>query len=209
MAFCTECGANVPDDVKFCTACGKPVNMAAGAAAQAVVPPLAAQPQAAAPPPAVQPQAAAPPPAAQPQAVVQPQAVIQPQPVPVYAPQPGQVPAAADAPPPADSKYAVMGTGSFILLSILFAIPIVGQIACIVMAFAAKNLNRRHFARAALIFLIIGLVISVILFFVGRWVMDAATSYLYETGSLIGALDGPAGIGGFLNNMVPVLIRGC
>ena len=29
MAFCTYCGASLPDNVKFCPSCGKPVNSAA------------------------------------------------------------------------------------------------------------------------------------------------------------------------------------
>ncbi|MDR1431110.1 MAG: zinc ribbon domain-containing protein [Propionibacteriaceae bacterium] len=47
MAFCTECGTSVPDDVRFCTSCGKEREAASNpqvtavAAAQAVASPPA------------------------------------------------------------------------------------------------------------------------------------------------------------------------
>lgn len=178
MAFCTNCGVNVPDDVKFCTACGQPM----GTASPAAVPSGAAPPRAAAvsEPPPVTP------------------VYTQPQPAPVYAPQQPALTAAASA--PTDKRYAVMSTGSFVLTSILFAIPVIGQIACIIMAFAAKNLNRKHFARAMLIFMIIGLVLSVILFFIGRWVLDAAASYLNVAG-LTNSPDGLTGLLDLLNEL--------
>lgn len=58
MAFCTNCGTNVPDGIKFCTSCGTPMS-------------VQAQPQA--PPP---PQ----------QTYVQPQPAPQPPPQQAYAP---------------------------------------------------------------------------------------------------------------------------
>lgn len=102
------------------------------------------------------------------------------QPAPAYPQQqaPAYIPAPSAADTPPTGKYAVMSTGSFILTSILFAIPVVGLIACIVMAFASKNLNRKHYAKAMLIFMIIGLVLAVILYFVSGWVLEAVTGYL-------------------------------
>ncbi|HLK34529.1 MAG TPA: zinc-ribbon domain-containing protein [Terriglobales bacterium] len=38
MAFCTKCGANVPDTAKFCQVCGQPQAGAAAAPAPAVTP---------------------------------------------------------------------------------------------------------------------------------------------------------------------------
>ena len=43
---------------------------------------------------------------------------------------------------------------------LLFAIPIIGQIACLIMAFAPKNKNIKHFARAMLIWTVIGIIIA-------------------------------------------------
>ena len=208
MAFCTECGTNVPDDVKFCTSCGKPIKAVPkmDAAAQEA----AARPSAAAyslppgrvaaaysPPPGQTAAAYSPPPG-------QAAAAYSPPPVPAavtYGSPPGQ--AAADTTPLAGSRYAVMSTGAFILLSILFAIPLIGQIACIIMAFGAKNLNRRNFARATLIFMIIGLVISVVLYFVGRWVLEAAASYLSEAGGFSPSPDELVELLGLLDGMAP------
>ena len=55
MAFCTFCGTQVPDDIKFCTSCGKPMGITATipTPAQQVRPqasPVYAQPQTAPPP---------------------------------------------------------------------------------------------------------------------------------------------------------------
>ena len=56
MAFCTKCGAQVPDGSTFCTACGNPIASAA-APAQPAQPAAPEQPaQAAAPAPAPAPQ---------------------------------------------------------------------------------------------------------------------------------------------------------
>ena len=52
-------------------------------------------------------------------------------------------------------KYSWEGVGGFFWRTILFAIPIVGLICCIVMAFAPRNPNVRNHARAYCIFWII------------------------------------------------------
>lgn len=77
MAFCTNCGTNVPDGIKFCTSCGTPMS-------------VQAQPQAPPPPQQtyVQPQPAPQPP---------PQQAYAPPSQPAYAqPQPGYVAPAGD-----------------------------------------------------------------------------------------------------------------
>lgn len=177
MAFCTECGTNVPDDVKFCTACGKPM----GAAPQ-TEPVMAG----ASPPAASQPQSAS-------------AYVSRPGQAPVYIQQPGQTPVTAgipvvagDAAPSKGSKYEPITTGGYIGIMLLMCIPIVGQILTIVWAFGGcRKINKRNLARAMLVFLVISIVLSVILFFIGRWVMDAATSYMSEA---TGSPDGLAGL---------------
>jgi len=147
MPFCTECGTSVPDNVKLCTKCGKPVSTAGPvpAAADAAVPTLEASP-----PP------------------------VAPSPPPVYAPpshNPPPYQAPAGAPP--GSPYAVMTTGGYVGLMILFALPVVGWLICVVMAFAAGNLNRRNFARAVLILTIIGLVLGGILYLLSFWFLGS------------------------------------
>ena len=43
--------------------------------------------------------------------------------------------------PAPDPASKVVGTGAYFGLLLLFAIPIIGQIACLIMAFAPKNKN--------------------------------------------------------------------
>jgi hypothetical protein len=125
-----------------------------------------------------------------------------PQAPPIYAPQPAQgFQGAGDSPPPKGSPYAVMGTGAYIGHSILFTIPVVGWLICVIMAFAAKNLNKRHYARAVLIFLVIGAVLSIALYFIFSWVWGAAAEYLQQyineaTGGAVNDLGGLGDIGG-------------
>lgn len=69
-------------------------------------------------------------------------------------------------------KYAVVGTGAFFGMMLLFAIPVVGWIACIIMSFAPKNQNIKHYSRAMLFWVIIGILISIALFFLFSWVSD-------------------------------------
>ena len=99
MTACRECGADVPDEIRFCPVCGKAVG----------------------------------------------------------------------EPPPYGSPYAVMGTGSYIGLMILFRIPVIGFIACLIVSFAARNRNMRNFARAELVLAIIIMLILVAVFFIIRW----------------------------------------
>ena len=62
--------------------------------------------------------------------------------------------------PAPDPTSKVVGTGAYFGLMLLFAIPIIGQIACLIMAFASKNKNIKHFARAQLIWMVIGIIIA-------------------------------------------------
>ena len=62
--------------------------------------------------------------------------------------------------PAPDPASKVVGTGAYFGLMLLFAIPIIGQIACLIMAFAPKNKNIKHFARAQLIWMIIGIILA-------------------------------------------------
>ncbi len=80
-------------------------------------------------------------------------------------------------PPPKGSKYALMSTGAFFGLMLLFSIPIVGWVACIIMAFAGTGQNRKNFARAMLIFLLIGIALSVVVYFVSGWVLEVMLEY--------------------------------
>lgn len=64
------------------------------------------------------------------------------------------------APVPADNTVS---TGAFFGLMLLFALPVIGWLVCIIMCFAPKNKNLKHFARATLIWILIALVLSLLL----------------------------------------------
>ena len=180
MAFCTECGTNVPDNVKFCTGCGKPMDVAM-ATAPAMIAPAQTVP--------AKPEAA--------QAL--PQQVAQSSNYPVN--QAG----AGDAAPPKDSPYAVISTGGYMGIMLLFMIPVVGWLACAIMAFVSKNRNRRNFARAMLIFLVIGIVLSVALYFLFSWMWEVVQEYIRQyiseaTGDLNPEFEGLSGLLEILNS---------
>ena len=78
---------------------------------------------------------------------------------------------------------------------LLFSIPAIGWIICLVMAFASKNQNRRNFSRATLVFLIAGLILAVVLFLILQWAWIAVSANLDQlisgaTGGITSELDG-------------------
>jgi cellulose synthase/poly-beta-1,6-N-acetylglucosamine synthase-like glycosyltransferase len=91
-----------------------------------------------------------------------------------------------------DEKYQVVGTGTYFFMALLFAIPFLGWIICLVTAFAAKRLSLRNYARAMLILLIIGLIMSIALYFMVSWAFEAVLEYINE--NTLGALGGAQGI---------------
>lgn len=182
MAFCTFCGAQVPDDIKFCTGCGKPMPPQVK-----VQPPLQAQPQVQ---PQVQPQAK---PQVQPQPVTPPPppaytapASPQPQPQPAYTapvpppPQPQPVyaapsvqppvyatPADPNAPLPPGSKYEPITTGGYIGIMLLMMLPLINFILLLVWACGGcRKVNKTNFARAMLVVMLAGMVLSGIAFLI-------------------------------------------
>ena len=58
------------------------------------------------------------------------------------------------------SRYAPVSTGTFFWHRVLYGIPVIGWILCLVFSFTQKNVNKRNFARATLIGLVISLVIT-------------------------------------------------
>ncbi len=57
-------------------------------------------------------------------------------------------------------QFAPVSTGAFFGYKLLYGIPVIGWILCLVFSFTEKNVNKRNFARATLIGLIISLVIT-------------------------------------------------
>ncbi len=141
MAFCNQCGAQIGEDTRFCTTCGADQGL------QASEPPKQ-QSQYGQPytqPGNAQPNAAQP-------GYVQP-AYTQPN----YAQQP-------PAGKPVEAAVPPMGTWAYVGSLLLMALPIAGFIIAIVWACGAtSNPNRRNLARATLILIAIGIVLSILL----------------------------------------------
>ena len=62
-------------------------------------------------------------------------------------------------------QFAPVSTGAFFGYKLLYGIPVVGWILCLVFSFTEKNVNKRNFARATLMGLIISLVITCVIGF--------------------------------------------
>ena len=97
----------------------------------------------------------------------------------------------------------MISTAGYIGMMILFSIPIVGWLACVIMAFAAKNLNRRNFARAMIIVVMIMIVISIALYFVIGWVWEVIRESVsgYTTGITGGGAESLGGISETIGGM--------
>ena len=143
MTKCSHCGAELAPGSKFCTACGTTVSETAQQSGSPLVYPQNNNPQ---------PLAGA--------------AVPRPTPL------PNQQPMS----PPTDYQQVqenlpsgYMSVKSFVWHSILFALPVIGWLICIGFAFMSKNSVKKNFARATLVLLAIGLVLSLILGSIGYW----------------------------------------
>ena len=174
--FCTGCGKEIAEGVAFCTECGtkapadtpqeaqRPQETAAEQTAQAPNPQTAAQPAPEAPGEQAAPAQTAYTPPPQTEPARQQQTYTQP---------------VCQSPAPA-SESKVVGTGWFFGMMLLFAIPVIGWLVCLITALAAKNENKKHFAKAMLIWLIIGLVLAVVGYFVFRWLGGALMDYINQ-----------------------------
>lgn len=138
--FCTGCGMELTDGLMFCTGCGTKVPEGAPAEAPAVKEEIPAEEKVVKEPVTVQ---------AQPE---QQQQYIPPQQT-AYTPP-------MQALQQAENHSA--STAHYFWMMLVYALPLIGWIICIVMAFVPKNESKKHFARAILIWGIVGIVISII-----------------------------------------------
>ena len=110
-------------------------------------------------------------------------------------------PAAARASSPGkpsarDERYALITTGGYIGIMLLMCIPLLGLILTIIWAFGGcRKLQKRNFARAALILMAISLVISLTVGLVARKAVKTAMEELgvEEAGSVGELVSGLAG----------------
>ena len=184
MTICPACGAQVPEGVRFCTECGKAIEIANTNIPQ-VPNELVYHP--------VQPINQ---PNTEPKPVARPVQQTVPISQPIYQTPPTYVNNPDQEPPPG-SKYAPMSMGSYIGHSILFSIPVIGILACLFFAFASGNVNKKNFAKATLVFFIIGLVISVLIYFAFGWMFDTLIKSVDEASG--GALSDAGGVGGIMD----------
>ena len=175
MAFCTFCGTSVPDNIRFCTSCGKPMGITVPTPAPPVQP---VQPQAPAQP---QPQPQQAPPAyAQPQGQPYQQAYA-PQSAPPYTAQPYAPAPDPNALPPG-SKYEPITTGGYIGIRLLLMLPLVNLILLLVWACGGcRKVNKTNFARALLIMMLISAAISGIIFLIFGSMFGAGLSDITDT----------------------------
>ena len=158
--YCENCGANIPDDSKFCTECGTNFTDAVPAA------PVRRPVQAAA--------HAAPPP--QPTYISQPQKSVQP----AYAPPPQPYYNQTAGYGSMQANREPLGVGSYIGMFFLSAIPMVGFIMLLVWAFGSSvNLNKKNYARAILLMSLIVVGIWIVIFIIGIAVGGSIFSSLY------------------------------
>ncbi len=135
--FCTGCGKELADGLMFCTDCGTKVPESAPAEDSAVKEeiPVTAE-------------------------VKQEPVIVQEQPLKQQIPpQPPQQPPMQVTQPAENNSVS---TAHFFWMMLVYSLPLVGWLVCIIMAFAPKNESKKHFARAILIWGIVGIVISII-----------------------------------------------
>ena len=160
--FCTRCGAQLQEGAGFCTECGAKLDAEEAVsviAASETIPdqnPVAVES-------APAPEAAQPP-------VAAPESEPAAEPV-----KPAKVKKAK-----ADRVYPVAGMGTYFGLMALFAIPVIGFIACLILSFAHRNKNVRNFALATLIWMIIGLVVLGLVIWAVSALIQTATDYISQ-----------------------------
>lgn len=174
--ICKNCSAQIPDGSKFCTACGHKIVVEPFVASKPQTPPQAQPTQV---PPQTEPTQV--PPQAQHMQTQHTQ-------VPSQAPytqippqvQQGQVPPynlndaqqqTVSKNPALDAPLTVL---DFFLMSLLSFIPIIGFIFLLIWAFSGNtNINRKNYARAALIWILVSIGLVILLSIIGGGILNS------------------------------------
>lgn len=173
--ICKNCSAQIPDGSKFCTACGHKI---------VVEPFIASKPQQ---PPQTPPQAQPTqvPPQAQPTQVPLQTTYTQAPPQAPYTQIPPQVQQGQVPPynlndaqqqtvsknPALDAPLTVL---DFFLMSLLSFVPIIGFIFLLIWAFSGNaNINRKNYARAALIWILVSIGLVILLSIIGGGILNS------------------------------------
>ena len=80
------------------------------------------------------------------------------------------------------NESKTVSTGYYFGMMFVYSIPLIGWIICLISAFAGKNQSKKHFARAILIWALIGIVLSVIAGIVFSLIGGAFTDYINDMG---------------------------
>lgn len=181
--FCSKCGSQIPEEAVFCPECGakvtepekidavaeeiKEVEEEIDKTVYVKAPEKAAelkeQPE---PDPVQQVPAETPAKKEEKPVPVDPVPVKQAQDVPpkaAPAAAPVAVPAAVPTVAPQEKTYPPVKTGYYFWMMLLFAIPVVGLVVCIITAFSLKNPSKKNFSRAVLVWVIVGVVCGILL----------------------------------------------
>lgn len=137
---CPQCGTPYRPGVQFCTECGTRRAQSPAETNQTPVNPKPARPT-------------------QPDPM---RANSAPMGVP-YSPAPANA-ASIEDDMPRGGAYGVVSTGAFFWLDVLFKLPGLGWLFCIILSFAPKNYNIKHFARSRLVVLVIALICAGLLY---------------------------------------------
>lgn len=185
--ICKNCSAQIPDGSKFCTACGHKIVVEPFVASKPQQPPQTQHTQT---PPQAQPTQV--PPQAQPSqpphTQVPPQTTYtQAPPQPPYTQIPSQVQQGQGAPynlndaqqqtvsknTALDAPLTVL---DFFLMSLLSFVPIIGFIFLLIWAFSGNtNINRKNYARAALIWILVSIGLVILLTIIGGGILNSMT----------------------------------
>jgi len=182
--FCTNCGSEVKDGIAFCSECGTKVAENVSTVhsensnvdnKESTMEQVAGQQ-----PPSKQNVTQETIYNQQQQKVVQPNQVQQ---------QPATVQAKVE------DKYGIVSVGLYFGMMFLFSIPIIGWLICLIVAFVPKRQSLKNYARATLIWLIIGLGLAALGFAIFSMLGNVVNGFISDAtgGSGIGELFGQFG----------------